>query len=267
MMLLQSARELLPPRSVDGAMVALKRQLRGWGWEVRRTDQDRSLGEHLRSMMPYLGVNCVLDVGAGTGDYGAFLRDNGYDGPIISFEPVEASFQILARRSARDPRWQAYRYALGSQATTRPIHVTRNPRYASFLLPSMHTLATFPGGTVERAEVVEVRRLDQIFEDIAGQMSGPHVFLRVSTCGWDLEVLRGAENLQIPILAVQSELSLDPPHDGAIDLSGGILEFGRAGFAISGMFARPHQHGFRLSELDCVMVPLSDPPAPLTRRW
>jgi hypothetical protein len=80
-------------------LTTVRRRLRPLGWELRRTDPDRS---------PYLRINCVLDAGAGRGGYGTFLRENGYEGQIISFEPVAASFQSLAIQCARDPKWRAH---------------------------------------------------------------------------------------------------------------------------------------------------------------
>jgi FkbM family methyltransferase len=248
-------------------MATLKRQLRTRGWELRRTDPDRSLGEHLWFVFPYLGINCVLDVGAGRGEYGTFLRQNGYAGHIISFEPVAASFSALARRCADDPRWHAYPYALGSEHSARQIFVTSNPDYSSFLQPSQHALATFPGCAVDRTERVEVRRLDEIFDDAITPIAEPRAFLKLTTQGWDLEVLRGAEHRLDRLLAMQTELSLHPPYEGATEFEAALSSFSHAGFAAAGMFDRPHHHGFRLAEVDFVAIKPASPASHVVRRW
>jgi hypothetical protein len=141
---------------VRRTLAALRRRLRSRGWEIRRTDPDRSLGEHLWLLFPYLDINCVVDVGAGSGEYGALLRQNGYTGQIISFEPVSASFRRLERRCAPDPRWTAYQYALGSETTSAPINVTRDPSYASFLRPSHDWQESFRASAVDQTEHVAV---------------------------------------------------------------------------------------------------------------
>jgi FkbM family methyltransferase len=246
---------------------ALKRGLRARGWELRRTDPDRSLGEHLWLLFPYLGVNCVLDVGAGSGAYGQFLRQNGYTGWIISFEPVAAAFQQLASRAARDPRWRALPYALGDEHADRCINVTRNPGYASFLRPAKATQARFEGCIVERTETVEVRRLDTVFDDVVRGTADPRVFLKLTTQGWDPHVLRGAADRLDQILGLHTELSLHPVYEEAAELGPAIEALNRTGFGVSGLFDRPHHHGFRLSEVDCVMVRQPDGPEPLLRRW
>jgi FkbM family methyltransferase len=206
-------------------------------------------------------------VGAGDGGYGAFLRQNGYQGHIISFEPVLASFEGLARRCAHDPKWRAYRYALGSESTTAAINVTKGPGYSSFLRPTEHALATFTPSVVERTETVEVRRLDEVLDGLIAEFEAPRVFLKLTTQGRDLDVIRGAEQCLGHVLALQAELSLQPIYQGAVQLCDAISELNRAGFAVSGLFDRPHHHDFRLGEVDCVMIRPPRERLHLLRRW
>jgi FkbM family methyltransferase len=253
--------------AASGAFSLFRRVLRSSGWELRRTDPDRSLGEHLWFLFPYLDINCVLDVGAGDGEYGAFLRQNGYQGHIISFEPVLASFEGLARRCAHDAKWRAHRYALGSESTTAAINVTKGPSYSSFLRPTEHALATFTPSVVERTETVEVRRLDEVLDELTADIESPRVYLKLTTQGRDLDVVRGAERGLERVLALQSELSLQPVYEGAVEFCDSISQLNQAGFAVSGFFDRPHHHDFRLGEVDCVMVRPPRESAQLVRRW
>ncbi len=48
-------------------------------------------------------IDCVLDVGAHTGGYGVLLRELGYAGEIVSFEPTAASFAALEARARQRP--------------------------------------------------------------------------------------------------------------------------------------------------------------------
>src|ERR1019366_9602096 len=55
------------------------------------------------------GITCVIDIGANTGQYGRELRETGYTGRLISFEPLSTPFQVLAKRAAKDPSWECMR--------------------------------------------------------------------------------------------------------------------------------------------------------------
>jgi FkbM family methyltransferase len=218
-------------------------------------------------VLPYLDVTCVLDVGAGTGEFGAFLRQNGYSGHIVSFEPVEASFRVLASRCERDPWWDAYQYALGSETTLHAMNVMRSRAYSSFLKPSAHSVKTFPGSRVERTEIVDVRRLDEIFDDVVPPKAEASMYLKLTTQGWDAPVLRGAEGCLDRIRAVQTELCLDPLYDDAPGLSEMLASLNDLGFVVSGLFDRPHHHDFRLAEIDCVAIKPARPAPHVVRRW
>ncbi len=45
-------------------------------------------------------LDLVLDVGANRGDYVLALRDSGYQGRVVSFEPLSKAFKVLQQRAA-----------------------------------------------------------------------------------------------------------------------------------------------------------------------
>ena len=55
----------------------------------------------------------MLDVGANEGQFGRWLRNHGYGGRIISFEPLSAAYQMLLAESAGDGLWEARQFAIG----------------------------------------------------------------------------------------------------------------------------------------------------------
>jgi FkbM family methyltransferase len=208
----------------------------------------------------------VLDVGAGDGEYGAFPRQNGYRGHIISFEPVSASFVALARRYAPDPKWQVRQWALGSTSTTVAINLTKGLGYSPFLRPIEHVVSTFAPSGVERTKPVEIRGLDAAIDELTAEIERPRVYLKLTTQGWDLDVMREAERGLEHIVALKSELSLQPVHEGAAEFCEAISpESG--GLRGWDLFDRPHHHDFRLGEVDCVMVRQPNEHTRLGRRW
>src|ERR1043166_278246 len=61
---------------------------------------------HLRRFFHHFNVDCVFDVGANRGQYARMLRSTvGFQGDIISFEPVPELVNELEQISASDPHW------------------------------------------------------------------------------------------------------------------------------------------------------------------
>jgi len=196
---------------------AVRRTLRAFGYDFIPFpmndwfEQRLTVGRHLLKLFSHLKINCVLDVGAHYGEYGRFLRDIGYSGNIISFEPVSENYQMLLRHCSADPKWKAHRLALGDQNTTEEINVFRDTELCSFLKPNDYCAAHMKRtDLVNGVEHVDVRRLDTVFDECVNGIEQPRVYLKLDTQGYDLNVLEGAGHQLDRILGLQSELSVKP---------------------------------------------------------
>ena len=232
----------------------IRQILRSRRWEFRRYDADLSLDTYLRMLFEHYDINCVLDVGARVGDYGVMLRENGYRGEILSFEPVAANFLQLQQRCSTDPAWHAYHFALGSVSGSAEINVSHDTHYSSFLAPSTYGFERDPRMGVDRTESVPVKRLDEILDEITSQIAEPRVYLKMDTQGFDLAVMRGANGCLDKVAALQTELSLKALYDHMPDWVTALAEFNAAGYEPSAFFAVCRDNKMRLSEMDCVMV-------------
>ena len=229
-----------------------RRLLRRTGYAVVwRNPRGYSLPTHLIGLFEHLGVDCVLDAGAHFGEYGRLLRQYGYLGRIVSFEPVAANFERLTDARAGDPDWHAYDIALGSEDGELDLNVARDTALSSFLEPSSRPLTA--ALAVESRERVRVRTLDSMFEECVAGLRDPRVFLKMDTQGWDREVVRGAGRTLPRLAGLQSEVSVLPLYEGMTDYLEAIHELQGLGFELTGIYPVAYD-GFRVVELDVVLA-------------
>jgi FkbM family methyltransferase len=219
------------------------------GFDVVRYPVPSPEQRHLVALFAGLEIGCVFDVGAHVGHYGAMLRQFGYDGRIVSFEPVAANAEALRQRG--DASWTIVEAAVGNETGRRRIRLAGGDQQHSFLSPSEYgsRLLSDQIATVGEAEV-DVVRIDDVFADYA--RPGEQVFLKVDTQGWDSEVLRGAERSLESIAALQFELTLQPTYEGQPDYLELLAWVRERGFAPTGIFPFFSDPNLLLVEADCV---------------
>jgi len=201
-------------------MAAYKR-----GFEIRRHPAGRR-----HKMFVARGVDLVLDVGGADGGYGRALRQFGYAGRIVSFEPMAASFAALSERAQADPRWDVRNVALGDEAGEAQINVASN-RASSSLLPmeDAHTAAE-PGVTYVGQETIRVERLDDAIGEVVGD--DDVVFLKIDTQGFERNVLAGGSATLERVVGLQLELSFVPLYSGGMLVDEAVSMAYDAGFQL-----------------------------------
>ncbi len=225
---------------------------------------DCVLGQHLHFLLKQYDINCVLDVGANTGQYGVELRRAGYEGYIISFEPVSAVFAQLQQRCVDDAKWSAHNFALGSEDSRATINVAHNSSFSSFLTPLADHEFQFEGGEkVENTEEVVVRRLEFVIDEVSGHIVAPNFFLKMDTQGFDLQVLEGLGQQTDKMIGLQSEVSALPIYEGMPHHSEAIARYESLGFAITALLPVNRDEATScVIEFDCVMARPDVCPAP-----
>jgi FkbM family methyltransferase len=234
----------------------VKRLARAAGISLARHPAPNSLERHLKDVTRQLRINCVLDVGAHEGAYARLLRDEvGFTGHIASFEPADRSYARLVASRKGDQAWRGYRCALGREHRSARLNVFGKSRLNSLLAPSSYGIGLFPALADARAtEVVEVRRLADVFDEVTAAVVAPRVLLKVDTQGFDIQVLHGAVDVLERIAAVQVEVPLKPIYEGMPSFATMLEWLGDFGFELTGVFpvSRDRDH-LRLVELDCVL--------------
>jgi FkbM family methyltransferase len=210
-------------------MTPLQRLARRLGYDLIARTKARPLQAQLIAVLERFEITVVLDVGANAGQYGTALREWGYAGRIVSFEPLAEAHRLLERRAAADPAWRvAPRMAIGDRDGEVEIEVSAESDMSS-VLPQTDLLRRIsPSSRVVGRETVPIRRLDGLVEDYVKPDDG--TFLKIDTQGFEARVLAGARRLLPRLQGVQLEMALVRCYEGERDFRDMIDDLADAGF-------------------------------------
>jgi FkbM family methyltransferase len=174
---------------------------------------------YIRKLIEELEISIILDVGANIGQFGKSMRDLGYAGIIISFEPVTAAFSKLKTAARLDPNWKILNFALGVANETRKINVMKSSVFSSFNKPSSSETSQFTQeNSVMETENVQVRRLDEVIGDLGLRGKLKNCFLKSDTQGFDRNVLNGLGSYLNEVCLLQLEMSVVPIYENTIGM-------------------------------------------------
>lgn len=220
-----------------------------------KTVSDWLASQHLRDIVWRYKVDVVLDVGANRGQYAKRLRESGYRGLIVSFEPVPDIFADLAIAAADDDLWHVHQMGLGSRSGELAMHVVPGTM-SSMLPPSEFGTRRYEQLRDVTLHQVPVRRLDEILPQVLPEhLEHPRMLLKMDTQGFDLETFAGLGDQSPLVVAMQSEVALLTIYDHMPRMPEALAIYESAGFEITGMYpvTRERRTG-RVLEYDCTMV-------------
>ena len=229
--------------------------LRKCGFDLVRTINDHDgLAKHLSNVLCSIGIDCILDVGANSGQYGLFLRDLGYKGYIVSFEPVSSVFLKLKETSKGDEKWLCYNYALGDKNELKVMNVYESTVFSSFLTANDYSKNIWRSLNNSDQESVQVRRLCDVWLETVAVLDCKNFMLKLDTQGFDKYAFDGARDCLGQISVLQSELSLIPVYVGVSEAYDLLKEYHSCGFFVSGMYPINRDKSLAVIEYDCVLV-------------
>lgn len=151
-------------------------------------------------------VNLVLDIGAHNGLYAKGLRRDGYDGRLVSFEPLEKPYRELKKRVKKDALWECEQIALGDSVGEGEINVSGHLTSSSILpIKDVHVDACPSSKTVAK-EKIKISTLDMVRNKYIHRKD--NIFMKVDVQGYEKHVLAGAAETLNDICIVELELSL-----------------------------------------------------------
>jgi FkbM family methyltransferase len=174
-------------------------------------------------------IDVVFDVGANEGFFGEFLRQEGYRGIIVSFEPIDQVFRALEQRASRDGAWEVHRVGLGDAPGSAVINVSEMSVFSS-LLPHRDAALSFDARSAPtRTEKVAIDTLDRF----AARFAERRCFLKIDTQGYERQVLCGAKATLPMLLGVQMELPLVHLYSGVWGLNEAVDFMAGHGFVVA----------------------------------
>jgi FkbM family methyltransferase len=217
---------------------------------------------HLRRFFSYFGVDCVFDVGANRGQYATMIRDIGFRGPIISYEPTPSMAETLRALSASDAAWYIEELALDQEAGFANFHLMNDSEFSSLHAPATDQPDIFRPKNVVRQNVRVTRAtLADELPKWRSKLGFERPFLKMDTQGNDYAVAVGAGEAIQAFVGLQSELAIRKIYDGTPGFSETLGLYTSQGFELSALVPNNAGHFPLLVEIDCVMFNSTMAPA------
>jgi FkbM family methyltransferase len=183
-------------------LINMRRLLRKY---FRRLGFQRKIAPDFIDVINSLNIELLLDVGSNDGAYGREIRDAGYKGLIVSFEPNPYAYKRLIYKIRNDTNWVAHQYALGESEGEALLNISQNDVLSSF--KSFTNFGKIHDGKIASKEVAKVLTIDKFLSEHTDYLL-KNIYLKIDTQGYEMEVLRGALNSLNSIKAVQAEIAL-----------------------------------------------------------
>jgi FkbM family methyltransferase len=182
----------------------LKRVLADFGIEVTRIKKNRF--RWLRD----LDINTVLDIGANTGQFAAFVREILPQSDIYAFEPLTDCFRALEERMLPLGRFRAFRCALGEKDGEAEMHRSEFSPSSSLLAMRRLHAELFPLSAKTWCERVPVRTLDGL---VANLELREGILIKMDVQGYEDRVIQGAKETVHRAKAMIVEASFQKLYD------------------------------------------------------
>jgi FkbM family methyltransferase len=201
-------------------------------------------------------VSYVLDIGANVGQFGLDIRRHGFQGQIISYEPVRESFDSLTQTLKRHQPWKAFQLGLGSAESERTINISGNAGLSSSILEinSLH-LENFTNSSTIAKENVSISTIDKQLAVLG--IKPREIMLKLDVQGFEAEVLKGAAQSLSKIPLCYLEVSIIPLYEGEVSFLPILIELSKFGHEVIDVFRGIKANNGQLLQLD-ILTKLSN---------
>jgi FkbM family methyltransferase len=215
----------------------VKSAARKFGIAVSKYPPPDSFQRHLRDYLSQMDINVVLDVGAFVGDYAREVREAGYRGRIISFEPVPASYERLQAGMRHDALWSGQPFGLSEENRGAVMNTYSKGNFNSLLTLRQDVEQAYSLDPALRGQLpIQLRRLDAVLPQLIEGIPSPRIFMKMDTQGHDVSVVKGASGVLDKIVGLQSELPAVEGYDGMSSMTTALGYYAGCGFVPIGFY-------------------------------
>ena len=157
-------------------------------------------------------IDYFIDVGANFGQTALEIMKWGYDGKIVSIEPVLECHKYISTLSKKYNNWRVLeRMAVGDYNGMTRINVSEASDLSSILNPTELLNNSYSDVKKNHVEEVNIFKIDSI--SIFNELEKKNIFLKIDAQGYDYKVLEGAKNLITRLSGIMIEASLEPLYE------------------------------------------------------
>ncbi|UPK25708.1 FkbM family methyltransferase [Bradyrhizobium sp. 195] len=196
----------------------------------------------LRHLTPGL----VIDIGANRGQFALLARHLWPAAYITSFEPLPGPNAICRKAMVGDERFKLFEAAVSTETGSSTINVTREDDSSS-LLPLGEEHQRLYGSSIASTLTIKTDRLCAF---IAPDECPASCLLKIDTQGFELEVLKGSEELLRRVQHIYAELSFIELYRGQPLASEVISYLHAKGYQLAGVFNVAHDGADRPIQAD-----------------
>lgn len=188
--------------------------------------------EH-EAILSTLSCNTLVDIGANRGQFALVSRYCFPQARIFAFEPLSEPASLFRRIFEDDELTSLYPFAIGPRKETTQIHISNRDDSSSLLSITSTQATLFPGTAEVGTAEIEVVTLDEILSK--NDLEVP-ALLKMDVQGYELEVLRGCEDLLSEFQHVYTECSFMELYEGQA-LANEVIGFlQECGFRLVGVY-------------------------------